>query len=381
MVKFIQKSILALFLIVAPIFVQAFETPAGYAILLDYNTGKVIYSKNTDMKMAPSSMSKLMTLYVVFSELKSGRLKLEDLVFITENAWKAEGSRMFVEPNTKVSVSDLLRGIIIQSGNDASIAIAEHISGEERVFVERMNKEADNIGLNRSHFANATGLPHSDHYMTAYDLAKLSAILIREFPEYYSLFSEKSFTFNNITQPNRNYEIGEHGIDGLKTGHTSIAGYGIAASAVNNGRRLIAVVNGLDSEYKRLDEVKKLFAYGFGNFYNYKLASANVAIAQIPVWHGHQSHVNIVALEDLELVLPKDVAVDRIKAVLKAPAIIDAPIAKNDPIATLQVYLVEDDSLEFKLYPDEDIKQASFIHRLYGNLVARVYGQPYTSCK
>lgn len=372
MVQLSQKLILALFLIVAPVFAHAFETAAGYAILLDFGTGKVIYSKNSATKMAPSSMSKLMTLYITFTELKNNRLKLEDMVSVSEKAWRAEGSRMFIETGTKVSVGDLVRGIIIQSGNDASIAIAEHIAGDESTFVGRMNDEARRIGLSDSHFANATGLPNPEHFMTAYDLAVLSSAIIKEFPEYYSLFSEKEFTFNNITQPNRNYEIGEHGIDGLKTGHTSIAGYGIAVSALNNGRRLIAVVNGLDSESRRLDEAKRLLAYGFGNFYNLKLASHNIVIDRIPIWHGRQSHVNVVALQDLELVLPKSVTADSIKVELKAPKIIDAPIAKGEPIASLLVHLPESETIELALHAEENVKQASFIRKLYSNFLTRI---------
>lgn len=374
MIQFTQKLILALFLIVAPIFAHAFETLAEYAILLDYSTGKVIYSKNSVARMAPSSMSKLMTLYITFNELKNNRLKLEDLVSISEKAWRAEGSKMFIEVGTKVSVADLVRGIIIQSGNDASIAIAEHIAGDESTFVGRMNDEAKRIGLDDSHFVNATGLPNPEHYMTAHDLAVLSAVIIKEFPEYYPLFSEKEFTFNNITQPNRNYEIGEQGIDGLKTGHTSIAGYGITTSAMKDGRRLIAVVNGLDSEHRRLEEAKKLLAYGFNNFYNLKLASNNVVIDRLPVWHGRQTHVNIVASRDLELVLPRSIPSENIKVALKAPSLVDAPIAKGESIATLLIHLPESDPIELELNAQDNIKQASFIRKLYSNFLARLYG-------
>jgi D-alanyl-D-alanine carboxypeptidase (penicillin-binding protein 5/6) len=281
---------------------------------------------------------------------------------------------MFVEVGMKVSVADLIRGIIIQSGNDASIAIAEHVAGDEAAFVTKMNEDAKRIGLDDSHFANATGLPDPEHYMTAHDLAVLSAVIIREFPEYYPLFSEKQFTFNNITQPNRNYEIGENGIDGLKTGHTSVAGYGIAASALNNGRRLIAVVNGLDSEHKRLEEAKKLLAYGFNDFYSLKLASHGVVIDRLPVWHGSRSHINIVASRDLELVLPKAITADNIRIELKAPNIIDAPIEKGKKIATLIVHLPESEPIEFGLHAEESVKQASFIRKLYSNFLARVFG-------
>jgi D-alanyl-D-alanine carboxypeptidase (penicillin-binding protein 5/6) len=373
MARFILKLILSLFLFVAPFFAHAFETSAQYAILLDYNTGKIIYSKNSSARMTPSSMSKLMTLYIVFSELKNGKLMLDDMVTVSEKAWRMEGSKMFIEAGAKVKVSDLMKGIIIQSGNDASIALAEHISGDEDTFVERMNAEAKRLGLNDSHFANATGLPNANHYMTAYDLAILSKILIKEFPEFYQLFSEKEFTYNNITQPNRNYEIGEHGIDGIKTGHTSIAGYGIVASALNENRRLIAVVNGLDSEASRMEEMKKLLNYGFNNFYNLKLVSTNTAVTNIPVWHGNSASVDAVAVNDLELVLPRSITADQIKITLKKPSLIYAPIAKGENIADLIVKMPEGEEI-IGLGAATDIKQASFFRKLYNNFIARISG-------
>ncbi len=374
MAKFTLKSILALFFFVAPFFAHAFETPAHYAILLDYNTGKIIYSKNSSAQMTPSSMSKLMTLYIIFHELKNGKISLDDMVLISEKAWRAEGSKMFIEVGTKVKVSDLVRGIIIQSGNDASIAMAEHISGDEDSFVERMNAEAKRIGLDDSNFTNSTGLPHPNHYMTAYDLAILSKMVIKDFAEFYPLFSEKKFTFNNITQPNRNYEIGENGIDGLKTGHTSVAGYGIVASALNDNRRLIAVVNGLDNEVSRMEEVKKLLNYGYSNFYNLKLASSDVAVDMVPVWHGREQYVNAVAANDLELVLPKSVTANQIKTTFKAPNLIDAPIKKGDHIADLIVNLPEGEEVIFKLGAERNVKQANFLRKLYSNFIARING-------
>ncbi|MDF3048064.1 MAG: serine-type D-Ala-D-Ala carboxypeptidase [Candidatus Midichloriaceae bacterium] len=358
----------------APVFAMAFDTSAQYAVLLDYSTGKVIYSKNSATQMTPSSMSKLMTLYVAFSELKSNRIKLDDLVTVSEKAWRAEGSKMFIEVRSKVSVSDLLRGIIIQSGNDASIALAEYIAGDEASFVERMNKEAKKLGLEGSNFANATGLPDPKHYMTAYDLAILSALIIREFPDYYPLFSEKEFTFNNITQPNRNYEIGEGGIDGLKTGHTSIAGYGIVASSIKDGRRLIAVVNGLESEQKRLEEAKKVLAYGYGNFYNLKLASANALVGSTAVWQGKDSRVNFIASHDLELVLPTSITSDEVQIFLKTPNLVNAPIRKGEHIADFIVKIPGEIPVEVPLVAEKNVKQATFIGQLYGNFMARLRG-------
>jgi len=281
---------------------------------------------------------------------------------------------MFIEVKSKVSVADLLRGIIIQSGNDASIALAEYIAGDEASFVERMNKEAQKLGLEGSNFVNATGLPDPKHYMTAYDLAILSALIIKEFPEYYPLFSEKEFTFNNITQPNRNYEIGESGIDGLKTGHTSIAGYGIVASSIKDGRRLIAVVNGLESEQKRLEEAKKVLAYGYGNFYNLKLASANALVGSTAIWQGKDARVNFIASRDLELVLPTSITSDEVQVFLKTPNFVNAPIRKGEHIADFVVKIPGEVPAEIPLVAEKDVKQATFIGQLYGNFMARIRG-------
>ncbi|MFN8911766.1 MAG: D-alanyl-D-alanine carboxypeptidase family protein, partial [Alphaproteobacteria bacterium] len=282
----IIKSILTVTLLMLPISTFAFSTKAPYAVLVDVKTDAVLYTKNADIQVPPSSMSKLMSVYLAFNALSQNTISMDDIFTVTEEAWKVGGSTMFLEPNDKVSVKDLLRGTIIHSGNDSCFTLATGLAGTEQRFVDQMNNMAKKIGLRNSHFTNATGMPDERHYMSINDIAILSKKLISDFPDLYHMFSEKEFSYHNITQPNRNYLVGEHGIDGLKTGHTERVGYGIAVSAQQGDRRLIAVVNGLSSESERLDEAKKLILHGFDSFENYHIASANKPIANIDVWHG-----------------------------------------------------------------------------------------------
>jgi len=361
--------ILAFFTI--PYCAYSFESDAPIALLMDFNTKDVLYQKDGYRKMHPSSMSKLMTLYIAFSDLKSGKIKMDDTVIVSENAWKTGGSRMFVEVGKRVTVEELLMGVIVQSGNDASVALAEFIGGDEKTFVERMNKTAQELGLKQSSFENCYGMPHYSHMMSAYDLAILSREIIKDFPEYYKLFSTKDYTYNNITQPNRNLDIGVMGIDGIKTGHTDSGGYGIASSAIVDGRRLIVIVNGLNSEKARLDAAREILQYGLENFKNFKSASKNYSMKQIDVWHGNKSYINAIFPDDIEIVIPNSVNTKDIKVTLESASFVEAPISEGQTVATLTVEY-GDNKQVFELVSDTNVKYGSWINNFIQNIQARL---------
>ena len=313
------------------------ETPAREAILLDAATGAVLLDRNADQRMPPSSMSKLLTAYVAFERLASGALSLEDTFSVSEKAWRMGGSKMFVQLGARVSVEDLLRGIIIQSGNDACIVLAEGIAGSEEAFAEVLNETAQRIGMANSHFTNASGWPDPEHYVTARDLARLAQRLITDFPQFYDLYGEKEFTYNGIKQGNRNPLLYRNiGADGLKTGHTSEAGYGLTASAIQGDRRLILVVNGLDSMQQRADETDRLLSWGFANFDNYRLVGAGQAVGDAQVWLGKSAVVPVVAGADLLVTLPRTArrAVDA-RLVYAGP--LPAPITKGAKVGEIVV--------------------------------------------
>ncbi len=320
---------------------EAYETLAKNALLMDAETGFVIYEKEADAPMPPASMSKLMTAYMVFDALKNGKITLENEFITSENAWKKGGAKsgsstMFLNPNERVKVKDLLRGIIVQSGNDACIVVAENMAGTEEAFAELMNEKAKEIGLKNSSFRNATGLPDDNHKMSAKDLAKLAQILINKFPEYYSIYSEKSFTYNGIKQGNRNpllYTM--DGADGLKTGHTEASGYGLTGSAKTpDGRRLIMVLNGMQSMNERREESQKLMNWGAIGFENTTLIKKNQNIEQIPVWLGTQPTIQAVAATDFKVTTQKGrKASPEMKIIYNSP--IEAPIQKGQKLGTL----------------------------------------------
>jgi len=285
----VVSAAMMLGIVFAPAPTRAIESAARQIILLDDVTGTVMLDKASNETMFPASMSKLMTLYVLFERLADGEIALDDTFRVSEKAWRMGGSKMFVEVNSRVSVNDLLRGIIVQSGNDACVVVAEGLAGSEDEFASVMNQTAKKIGLTGSHFVNSTGWPHPEHVTTASDLATLSRLIIREFPQFYGIFSEKSFTFNGIKQGNRNPLLYKYsGADGLKTGHTEASGYGLVASAKRDGRRLILVINGLTSVKERSAESERLLDYGFREFNNYKLFKAGDEIDTLSVWLGNE---------------------------------------------------------------------------------------------
>ncbi len=343
---------------------SAIDTLAREMILVDATTGTVLGEKNPDQRMPPSSMSKLMTLYVAFELLRDGKLKMEDSFGVSEKAWRIEGSEMFLPLGGRATVEELLKGIIIQSGNDACVVLAEAISGSEESFAELLNKRAAEIGLKGSHFVNSNGWPDPDHYMTARDLAKLAYRLVHDFPQYYPMFAEKEFTYNNIKQGNRNPLLYSYpGADGLKTGHTQDAGYGLTASAARDGRRLILVANGLANVNERADETERLLDYGFANFKNLKLFSAGEAVFEMPVWLGERETVMAVAPADLVVTLPRNAGKDiTMRVVAPGPAL--APVAKDAPVAKLVITASDFGPIELNLVAATPVEKASGFSRI-----------------
>lgn len=310
----------------------------GY-IMLEHHSGEILAQSNADERLEPASLTKLMTAYVTFSELRQGKLRLGDLVTVSEKAWRTPGSRMFIEVGKQVSVEDLLQGMIVQSGNDASVALAEHVAGTEESFAQLMNHYANQLGMNDSRFQNSTGLPAEEHYTTARDMARLASALIREFPDYYSWYSQKEFTFNEITQHNRNTLLWrDAAVDGLKTGHTEAAGFCLVASAVNGDMRLVTVVMGTPSEKARADSSQALLNYGFRFFETHRLYAAGEALEQARIWKGNQERVPVGLANDLFITIPRG-NYDKLKAVMDMQGVITAPVTAGSEIGKVTISL------------------------------------------
>lgn len=348
----------------------AVKTSAPRAILVDADSNEILFEKNSTKTMAPSSMSKLMTIYLVFERLKSGDLKLTDEFIVSKKSWEKQGTKMFLKPGQSVKVEDLLRGVIVQSGNDAAIALAEGVAGSEDVFVFRMNLKAKELGLKNSNFENATGWPHNNHKMTPEDLAILTQRIINDFPEYYHYFSEKEFAFNGIKQSNRNTLLKRNiGVDGLKTGNSSVGKYGIVVSGVKNGRRLILVVNGLNSESERAKESYKLLQYGFLNFSNVKVAKKNQPIVKdVAVWLGTPDKINLVAHQDVIFTVPVDqkekvsVKVEYLNPLLPG-------MTSDQEVGKLMVTVPGEEKIRaITLYPNQNVEKAGFFSRIFSKV-------------
>ncbi len=317
--------------------VAVFETPARYALITEADTNTVLFDKNAEERMPPASMSKLMTAYVVFGMLKEGRITLGDEFPVSQKAWKLGGSKMFVGIGARVKVDDLLRGMLVQSGNDACVVLAEGLAGGEDAFVDLMNQKAKEIGLKNSHFANVTGLPDPNEWMTAQDLTTLGLHIIRDYPEYYHYFSEKDFNFNNIDQGNRNPLLYKDiGADGLKTGHTDESGYSLIGSIVRGDRRVIVVVSGLATMKDRASESERLVEWAFREFSNYKLFSAGDKVDDADVWLGKESKVGMSIANDLTVTLPRRSRRDmKVTATYDRP--LPAPIKQGDVIGKVVI--------------------------------------------
>jgi len=354
---------------------NGFNIKADNAILIDYNSGVTLYAKNQDQIIAPSSMTKMMTAYVMFDRLKNNEISYNDKLYVSKKAWATGGSKMFVKHNDQVSVSDLIKGMIIQSGNDASIVLAEGIFGNESYCVDVMNRFAAELGMNNTHFVNVNGLPDPNHFSTVHDLALLGIALIRDFPEYYHYHSEKQFTYNDIAQYNKNVLLGDNGVDGIKTGYTSAGKYGIVASAANkDGKRLIAAVSMAQSEKERAEETIKLLNYGFHNFVDKTFFRAGDTIVKVDVAYGDKISIDAITEHDITIPLPRhDLKFNKAKVnsklhgVIKYDNNIDAPINRGDKIGELVLHY-NDDYVSFPLVAKEDVHKANFIHRLARNI-------------
>jgi len=338
---------------------------ASSHILMNYDTGKVLAENNADVKLAPASLTKIMSVYVVFREIANGHLHLDDLVTISQKAWETPGSRMFIEVGNQVKVEDLLKGVIIQSGNDASVALAEHIAGDETTFADMMNQHAERLGMKNSHFQDSNGLPIDNHYTTARDLAILTQALIKEFPEYYRWFSQKEFTFNNIVQHNRNQLLSrDETVDGVKTGFTDAAGYCLVASALRNNMRLISVVMGASSPNARANENQNMLNYGFRFFEAHKLYQGKTSLAEAGIWKGDSKNVPLGLAEDFYVSIPRRHYND-LKAAITIDKKITAPVKEGTKLGTVNVTLKDELVASKDLIALKSIEQGNIIQRLY----------------
>lgn len=340
------------------------QLAANAYLLLDYNSGQILAEMNADQQVEPASLTKLMTAYAIFHELKEGNIHLTDQVTISEKAWRSPGSRMFVEVGKQVAVEDLLKGMIIQSGNDASIALAEYVAGSEDTFAALMNRHAQRLGLEHSHFVNATGLPHKDHYTTARDIAHLTRALITEFPEHYAWYSERSYSFNGITQYNRNKLLWrDESVDGVKTGHTESAGYCLVTSAQRGEMRLISVVMGTDSEEARARESQSLLNYGFRFFETHKLYSAGEQLTETRIWKGDSETLPLGLANDLYVTIPRG-QYKKLNATMNIDALIQAPANKGDQFGNVNVVLEDQAVASQPLVALQSIPEGSLWQRL-----------------
>ncbi len=361
-------------LILVPSGVAALETAAREAILIDATTGAILLEKDADAPMPPASMSKIMTAYLVFQRLQDGRLSLEDRLPVSEKAWRKGGSKMFVDLGDEIRVEDLLRGMIVQSGNDACIVLAEGLSGTEEAFAEEMTELGRKIGLTGSTFTNATGWPDPNHRTTARDLATLARQTVTNFPEYYHYYGEREFTWNDIRQGNRNPLLYKSvGADGLKTGHTEEAGYGLTASAAQGDQRLILVVSGLDSVRARSEEAVRLMSWGFREFGNYALFKAGETVDEAPVWLGNLPTVPLVAKEDLIVTLTRK-ARKGMKVTVNYDSPIPAPFREGDQVASLVITPSAGDPIRYPLYAGASADLLGPIGRLVAGVEFLIFG-------
>ena len=338
-------------------------------ILIDADSGRVLVENNADKQLPPASLTKMMTAYLVESEISKGNITPEDKVRVSVKAWKAPGSRMFIKEGDFVTIEDLLKGIIIQSGNDASIAVAEHIGGSEAAFADLMSQHAQMMGMKSTQFQNATGLPMKGHYSTARDMSVLANHIIKDFPEQYSVYSQQYFTYNGIRQPNRNRLLWrDKSVDGLKTGHTDEAGYCLVASAKRGDMRLISVVMGTSSEEARARESQKLLAYGFRYFETLRPYSAGDVLNEPKVWGGQQEDVKLGIREDLDITIPRGQA-KRLTAKLNVNKVIKAPVSEGQTMGVLQISLDDEILAERPLVALESVEQGGFFKRLWDSIV------------
>lgn len=370
--RILPLLVLTFFLV--PTVALAEETSAKQAIVIDYETGQHLLSKNHDQHMPTSSMSKVMTMYMVFDAIKNGDIDMDTKFRVSEKAWSKGGSKMFVELNKEIKVKDLALGVVVQSGNDATIVLAEGIAGSEEKFAQKMTEKAMEIGMENSNFENASGWPDPNHYSTAEDLTIMTRAMIEGFPEYYKMFSQKEYTYNNIKQQNRNPLLYRNvGADGLKTGHTEVGGYGLIGTATSDGRRVVMVVNGLESEKARADESTRLITWALNRFINIDAVKGGVAIDQAPITMGKKATVAIGVKDDIKVTVPKieknNVALEM---TYKSPLI--APIKVGQEIGTLTVNIPDMENISYPLYAMDDVEEVGFFKKTLVKVKQFVFG-------
>ncbi|MFC7367191.1 MULTISPECIES: D-alanyl-D-alanine carboxypeptidase family protein [Vreelandella] len=341
------------------------QLAASSWILMDADSGRVLAEHNSDERLPPASLTKLMTAYLVERELDRGTINLDDMVSISEKAWRTGGSKMFIEVGDQVSISDLLKGIIIVSGNDASVAVAEHLAGGEAPFADLMNQHATRLGMHNTNFQNATGLPGEEHYSTARDMALLSQYIINDYPDHYAIYSQRNFSFGGIDQPNRNRLLWrDPTVDGLKTGWTTEAGYGLVSSALRDDMRLISVVMGTSSEESRAQESQKLLSYGFRFYETMKLYEQDAVLATPRVWGGDSNELRVGVNGEVFVTLPRN-RNEELRASLNINSDLRAPVAIGDEVGTLEVYLGEDVVSERRLVALESVEEGGLFKRFF----------------
>lgn len=372
-------GIAAWMLATAPAATAAAETAAPHAILVDVGTNTVLMEKDAHSAIEPASMSKLMLLYMLFEHLAYGAVTMEDTFPVSEKAWRMGGSKMFVGVNTRVTISDLIRGIIVQSGNDACVVVAEALASSEMAFAQVMTDRGLELGLENSVFKNSTGWPDEGHVMTASDIANLSSRIIQDFPQYYRMFAETEFTYNDIRQTNRNPLLYTYpGADGLKTGYTEGAGFGLAASATRNGRRLVLVIGGLTDEQQRAREAERLLDWGFREFANYSLFRPGEVVVEAPSWLGDKETVPLVIQSEVTLTMSRAARRQmKVKAVYQGP--IPVPIRSGEQLATLVIEAPDMKTIELPLYAGEDVGRLGLVRRFGAALGYLIWGAAQTA--
>jgi D-alanyl-D-alanine carboxypeptidase (penicillin-binding protein 5/6) len=373
----LKQYLLAIALTLTTPLALAFETIAPQAILVDADTGTVLFEKDADTPAPPSSMTKIMTTYLVFDRIKSGDISLSDTMPVSEKAWRKGGSKMFVKVGTDVKLDDLLHGILTQSGNDACIVVAESLGGSEESFAETMTKRAVEMGAKNSNFLNSTGWPDEGHVSTPRDLAIIAERTVKDFPELYKdYYGTTEFTCNNIKQGNRNPLLYESGFeaDGLKTGTTDAGGHGLVGSATKDGRRLILVVNGLKTTKERRTAARELMTWGFNEFKNVKVASANQAVEKADVWGGAEDTVPLITKEDIVVTVPRrDVKSVEISMVYDAP--LASPLQKDQEVGYISVKNKGEELKRFPLYTSKEVQQAGFFQRISNSVNYLIWGK------
>ena len=370
----VWASVISFGLSAQPLIPAAPELAAKSWLLIDAKTGSILAESKADEQLPPASLTKMMTSYIVSEEIEAGRISEEDEALVSENAWRkggtsSGGSTMFLPPNEPAKIIDLMRGVIIQSGNDASIALAEHVAGSEEVFADVMNQQAQRLGMRDTFFVNSTGLPDQAHLTTARDLATLAKAIINDHPEHYDIYSEKSFEYNGISQNNRNQLLWQDAsIDGLKTGFTQEAQYCLVASGERNGMRLISVVLGARNESARSTESQKLLSWGFRYYITHQVYSAGELLETQRVWKANQDTVDLGIVEDIFLTIPRG-AEDLLDATMSVGAVLEAPLALGDQVGTVQVTYQGEPILDAPIVVTSEVEQASFFSRLWDSIM------------